>query len=361
MRIGWSRAEVPSSQGMGAGGAAASVWGDGLEDEALTVLWYPCTWSNVSDDELLLFLPSLAHTFDRDMELRLAHARPATHLRDALCAHVAQLMTRFSGDEHASDSSDVIADRRLRDSLIAILQSENLHRPIALHWALERGRAIQPNWFGPARLGDRRARRWFARVAKNTQPALELELLGLRSIMAALAALEAPSPTPTSTEPPRSHDTLARALLVAMHSGFNSAYIYPDMQVYHQMFSIAGWVGWLQRGRPSLLPAFIAEYLVDLLERPASKQPSDMATALLMHHLEQAAGTAALLRRARRVVAGGGVPVIKPRNSSWREDTAQIAQLLAEFARSESSGGTLAVSPYGVQDQSRAPQASMPH
>jgi hypothetical protein len=46
----WDQTQLPISQ---------PIWGDGFLDLSLSTFWYPRSWVDVSDDELVLFLPSL--------------------------------------------------------------------------------------------------------------------------------------------------------------------------------------------------------------------------------------------------------------------------------------------------------------
>src|SRR5689334_11545499 len=38
----------------------SSVWGDGWADLPISTIWRDCTWDEVSEDELVIFLPALA-------------------------------------------------------------------------------------------------------------------------------------------------------------------------------------------------------------------------------------------------------------------------------------------------------------
>jgi hypothetical protein len=63
----FEQAMLNSVDSDGASGAACRagrasklrVWGNGIVEQSLTTLRYPCDWASVCDDELVFFLPSL--------------------------------------------------------------------------------------------------------------------------------------------------------------------------------------------------------------------------------------------------------------------------------------------------------------
>ena len=72
------------------------VWGDGLIDQSLTTLWYPRDWSDVGEDELVLFIPTLAASHRRASD----EPGPALHIRRALAQHLDSVVRALSaGDD----------------------------------------------------------------------------------------------------------------------------------------------------------------------------------------------------------------------------------------------------------------------
>ena len=308
------------------------TWGDGLELCSLDVLWYPCTWDTVSTDELLLLLPSLACD-ERSARL---HARPATHLYDALCAKLFFISVQFFDDEGAVQA----VDRVLTASLAA---------PADLHTKIHRGSAIRDDWFCEKPFNLTSIDRFPLPAKCDAHALLTLELLGIRALAALLIAAHEPLASSDSLRNDRrlnfGTDGLWQVVLGAFHSGFNPAYLRPRLVLYHQLFTVAGWIGWLHRGRRAVMPPFIAEYVVDLLEARRTSSAADLASDLLIYYIDQAIGSKALLRAAYRVLADGRPVTVRPRRASWRASAAQAVSLLSEFANFESSGGNVGVAP----------------
>lgn len=350
----WSRREEGSGSAQGgAWSAARSVWGDGFEDCSIATLWYPCTWDTVSDDELLLYMPSLVTETERLARTGIDAARPVQHLRDALCVRILWATIRFSSNAQLATGVDIDAESFVKTTLEQILTT-HLDRPLSFASAFERGRTVQGDWFGANQVprDERRLHRLF-RAECDAQVLFALELRAIRAMATLLNAAEMRFlfGRADRADDRRRHDVdpLWHTVLAALHTSFNPAYVFPNLQAQHQLFSVAGWLGWLQRGRPALLPVFIAEYLVDLLERPTSPHTSDLASALLIHYVNDILGAERLLRAARRVVASGRAMMVRTRNARRRRDAAFLVRLLAEFALSEASGGNIAVPAQDIQ------------
>jgi hypothetical protein len=116
---------------------------------------------------------------------------------------------------------------------------------------------------------------------------------------------------------------LTQVILGALHTSFNPAYVYPELSHYHETFAVAGWLGWLQRGRRAILPVFLAEHLLDILNRVSS--PPD---AVLNYYVEEIVGTKYLGKAARGVLARGTGSIIKPRPAPHRSDPRHILAIL---------------------------------
>jgi len=325
-----------------------SVWGDGFEDLSLTTLWYPCSWDEVSQDELILYLPSLAHEAAQLSASRIVNERAIAHLSDALCARLFHSLSRFTGD--ARHSGEMPAS--IVSSFVAALEElfrTHLGGILNFPAALRHGEEIYRDWFAaPRATWGQQLRRWRLprHEAEDERYALiQLELLVLETMVAILAAARRGSVDrhidgigcDALGLPARPAGT--RDLLAALHTGCNPAYVFPELQCHHHLFTAAGWLGWVNRGRKAYLPVFIAEYLVDLLEPRHSERP--VTDALLTYYAHRIGGPNYLLKAARRVVERGYASLLNPQRLMWREDVWQVIGLMAELAKSEASDGRL--------------------
>jgi hypothetical protein len=329
-----------------------SVWGDGLEELSLTTLWYPCSWVDVAQDELILYMPSLAHEAEQKAASGIGNERAIAHLRDALCARVFHSLSRFA--DHEGQSSEL--SRGTVNSFANYVEDlfrTDLAGILTFSAALERGEVIYRDWFAaPRPTFGWQLRRWRASrpLAEHNKYALiELEMLVLEAVVASLAAALGESRRQLD------HDidamgfdarglrlaADARNLLAALHTGFNVAYLFPELQVHHHLYTLAGWLGWLNRGRKAYLPTFIAEYLIDLLEQFPGRSDKPVVDALLTYYAERIGGTRYLLKAARRVLQRQHGLLINPQRLIWREDLRRIIDLMAELAKSEASDGKL--------------------
>ena len=321
------------------------TWGEDLELCSLDVLWYPCTWDTVSTDELLLLLPSLA-CGERSARL---HARPAMHLYDALCAKLFFISVQFFDGEGTVQRT--IETSVPAHEAVARVLTASLAAPADLHTKIRRGRAIRDDWFCKKPFSLTSIDRFPLPAKRDAHALLTLELLGIRALAALLIAAHEPLASSVSSRNDRSlnfgTDGLWQVVLGAFHSGFNPAYLYPHLVLYHQLFTVAGWIGWLHRGRRAVLPPFIAEYVVDLLQARGTSSAPDLASDVLIYYIDQAIGSKALLRAAYRVLVDRRPVTIRPRRASWRTSAVQVAGLLSELANFQSSGGNVGVARNG--------------
>ena len=65
---------IISRQRTSAKNPSPAVWGEELLHQSLSTLWCPREWSDVDDDELVLFLPSLFSTDGIGAELPIRRA-----------------------------------------------------------------------------------------------------------------------------------------------------------------------------------------------------------------------------------------------------------------------------------------------
>lgn len=324
-----------------------SDWGDGLEELSLTTLWYPCSWRDVAQDELLLYLPSLAHESGVSAS-GSPNERVRLHLQDALCARILHGVRDLGagGDRSRSGRETVHA---FTTAVEGILQT-HVADVLTVSAALKRGELIYRDWFAVRGIYNWPFRRVPKAADTSNDARIELELLIIATMAAYLAAGVGKSPKSLKSDfnavrcgqvgSPELPEN-AWNVLAALHTGLNPAYLFPDLQVYHGLFTMAGWLGWLDRGRKAYLPAFVAEYLIDVLERDRQGSKCNVVDALLNYYAERVGGAAFLLKAARRVTNRGGALLVKPRALIWQSEVGRAMELLAEFARSEASDGRL--------------------
>ena len=63
------------------------------------------------------------------------------------------------------------------------------------------------------------------------------------------------------------------ALVASIYSSINAAYVYPELDYMHETLMLGAWLGFLERGRPALMPDYIAAAAPPLSRRKARKDP----------------------------------------------------------------------------------------
>ena len=323
---------LPQSRSLG----ATTVWGDGMEDLSLTSLWYPCVWNDVSEDELLLLIPSLNTESSRRAPAGASASRAVAVLRNAFHARLEHAVITYavSGPGAARASTD---ETRIRVGRLRRVLDEHLQEREPLETLLERPASDFDEWFCPARRQKRKWRGWRSwcrhdEVDLESMFELECTVLGLMATMVNAARLRFDSAESgiAASEGPGQRGvqcpTLPGATLAAVHTSFNPAYLYPQLTAHHEIFAVAGWLGWLARGRPALLPVYVAEPLVDLLDHvDGGSAPAD---AIVAYYADQVVGRESLRRRARRVLARGMALPITPRPIASGGDPRRILALV---------------------------------
>jgi hypothetical protein len=285
-----------------------SLWGDGLVDHSLSTMWYPTTWDDVSDDELVIFQPSLA--FSRTAIGGQLSERGRRFIRGTLCrrtAYVADAIATMLGDAQTSQAS--VGDC---DVLNLIARSGAL-TTLPLNEALREGRASGQHHGMP---------RNRSKLSSGAFLVAELTVLAcLDRVHADACGIDGGHDAAISFE---------QALLASIHTQFNAAYLYPHYDWGHESFAAGAWLGTLMTGRAALMPPFIAETLLDVCSAAArGGVPAPDSTRIFVHHIDMAGGTRRLAKIARRVAATGvsavvPAPVRRPRKEldgglTWNE------------------------------------------
>ncbi len=238
--------------------SALAPWGDGLAEQSLADWWYPATWDNVAPDELVVVNPSLAARSSS------VDSGPEALLRGVLVNRLTYARQIFS-DPALAFRTRARDAARLNDAELA--EAPPSRSDPYLRW-LAHGERANP--------GSRQ---------------LDFELAVIRSIARLRDAAK-----PHAAE--KEFIDLPGAVIASLHSGVNAANVTTAVGFAHELLAAATWLGHLLRGRAALMPAFIADTLVDWLPEGSAADP---CTAMLQTHAEIAVGRRALRRCAERV------------------------------------------------------------
>jgi hypothetical protein len=278
------------------------MWGDGVVTRSAATFHYPCSWDTVSEEELVFLLPSLrAHPGIASLEYG-----PAYYLRRALSARIRDSVNRAGllaqSDRSASglDMSEIIARSGvLKDGADPSQWAEdNDWRHFYRNSQFIRHRA------GPSCTKGR--------VWESPGDFLLFELYVLYCLNRVLRDAEAVAMS--APREPAAPADLDLALTASIYSSFNAAYVYPQLEFAHELLAVGGWLGYLVRGRPALMPIFVATHLIELLSRKPveAADPAAQCDALIHFHAELAAGVPRLLKRARQVRDAGYPLAVRP-------------------------------------------------
>ncbi|MDJ1157098.1 hypothetical protein QNA08_02450 [Chelatococcus sp. SYSU_G07232] len=283
-----------------------AVWGDGIVDQSLTDLWRPCGWTDVGEDELIFFLPALAHS---DLPRDGGSAGPVRHLRRALAARLHWTACRLAQTDAPRAPATIEALEAIGASgAVTMLDPAG---------AWEECRAAFLALYGPCRREDLIAPRRARMTARGRVLALAWQDEEWRRELAVLRALNALLEHATrlsgmhgpDEERPCPDVALSEALTAAIHASFNVAYVCRQYACLQELFTAGAWLCLLVRGRSALLPPQVAAPLLDILTGPrdACRETIDAASAAA------AGGSAGLLSRARHVCARGVPALVHPR------------------------------------------------
>ena len=272
---------------------ARPIWGDEWVEDSLGTLWYPCSWRDVSHDELVLLIPTLATPetgqFEKD--------GPSRYLHRALAAHLRRSVILLSGSRPGRHRAvEEVMDTIVKTGAVTTVDIREC-------WAS--GAADIAEFYGdPPALAaypiDEELERWVFEL----------------TVLACLDRVLADSKSPDVAADTR-HDcdpfNLPAILLATIYSSFNAAYIYPQLRSLHELFSAGAWLGHLLRGRAALMPEFIADSMIESL-RPSKTDDSiwDRCDRLLRTHADMAIGADKLLQIAARAKKQRAPVLVRP-------------------------------------------------
>ncbi len=253
--------------------SSSAPWGEDLSELSFSSLNYCCSWSDVAADELVYLLPSLC-------------ADPKVSANDG----VAQFLRRDL--ERCISVVDTLSE--------SVLPRHPVQELIALVLAPD---AEPLNELPPGDVLFLRCPPSLIELSFTLTTISHLARL-LRDIeLAAVVNAE-------DALPPR---TLCEALTSSVYTGINSAYVYPAYRSCHEVLATGAWLGQLLRGRSAYLPVFIAECLVDYLNRPSSTAPdTDACAAALVAYSQIVKHNNSLAAIARRVCASRRIEKVTP-------------------------------------------------
>lgn len=240
----------------------STLWGDGFACDGLPALSSVRGWHLVSPDEYILLFPRL-----------LEEAIPAV-IRSNIEVCVAVRAWRM---QQADASGPALR-----------LHSE---RP-----ASNVGMMSHDDWFAGEAAAVRLLRRLgLLKLVPGRRLAERSVLTVLDGILCAIQRDEKP------------RWSLEAEVLLAFGAGVHPAYVWPEAALSHARGTTAGWLGFLDRGRPALMPLVVAEYLTEVTDVVDSR------------FLELAGGPQVierLRRTARRRLAGENPVVRSPPRSA---------------------------------------------
>jgi len=220
-------------------GATQPPWGDGFIEYPLATLWHPRSWSDVSDDELVLYLPQLTDCDDPQFGI-------AARLRERLIhrTRISEALSVLSGDVSAVRAKPLTPEERATVG----------------HLPLDRDR---PSWMQEAAILAA-IRHMLRRACSEATDTLSLET----------------------------------ALLASMHTGINAAYVYPEHAYAHELLTAGAWLGVLLKGRRALMPRAVADVFMESEARGTKSTIDEM-----MHvHMDYLGGRKLYLHRASNVI-----------------------------------------------------------
>lgn len=244
----------------------SSPWGDGLVELSLPTLWRARHWSDLSDDELVFFIPNLM----RDDHPELS---PPARIRLAALSRFRTSLLVLGGDPQQTLRRIIEAGALLGiykdDELQAVISREATREEFALAWRLKSN--LSTDWRD--------------------------ETAVLSSLSRTLRGAETAS------------SVLSDALISSIHTAFNAAYICPSHTYAHELLGAGAWLGTLLRGRCALMPEFVAHVLIDGLDPPRN---DDLVAQILRYHVARTGGIPPLLEQAKRVLKSGRPAIARP-------------------------------------------------
>jgi hypothetical protein len=239
------------------------VWGDGFADLSLSTSLYPRDWSDVSDDELVLFFSHLSGQDHPELgiaaRLRAAYARRVRASAILRAENGANLYERTAADGRHLDDDLAMAPPSPEELAIVELFALDLARP---PWASEA-----------------------AIIGAIDRMLCEASSAGGKTA------------------------NLNEALLASIHTAINAAYVYPAHAFAHEVLATGAWFGTLLMGRPALMPLLVAHTCIDCLD--GIRQ--DPISEILKFHVARLGGSSLFLRHAHKTIKSGRSSVVPAR------------------------------------------------
>lgn len=264
------------------------IWGDGLLDQSLTDTLYPCSWSDIGEDELVFLYPSLA-----------------CQVRSAQRVDILSLLIRLalrSLADHSQQAPDASVRRRPCPAS-PMLSGGNagatgLHRASTASQAQASPAKRVASDFGCLRANEQDRsllENWVVQCLDNM----------LRDVTSERGGRSGSGSATTE---------LPEALVASIYTCVNGAYVYPQFAFGHEILTTGAWLGVLMRGRAALMPPVVAQVLRELLPLHPHTERRELGvlTELLWLHAEHTVGTAQLLRKAKTVLRSGRDVLVVP-------------------------------------------------
>jgi hypothetical protein len=264
----------------------------------------------VDADELAVLIPSLCTPRARvPLAGPIGEGIPAAVLRRALAARLYECTL-----EMAAPGLENPLDVIVRSGVVTTLPPGEASRECAPAWR---------ELFGSQSTAEHALRLKSAESPQARDERWLFELSVLASLDRLLADAGADRRDAAAPEAPIS---LSDALVGSVYASFNAAYLYPHLAAMHELLMVGAWLGHLVRRRDALMPLFIAEPMLDHLERARLSDGSDAAECeeLIELHAEIAGGRDWLLDHAKRVSSTGRVRLI----DASRADTSNAKRLV---------------------------------
>jgi hypothetical protein len=225
------------------------VWGQDLVELPLNSLWYQRSWADVSDDELVLFIPTLTERHHR--EFGVAARIRASFMRRLHASTLLSSQRNAAPRQDGTKKHMIVAEKAIADRL-----GPSSNRP---PWATE------------------------AAILNSIE----------RMLWQACSEGE--------------DTTLPDALLASIHTSINAAYVYPRCAFAHELLATGAWFGKILMGRKAVMPEFAAliceEYLADKRQDPISE--------ILRFHAQRLGGTALYMQGAKKTIKSGRAVVLE--------------------------------------------------
>lgn len=295
--------------------AFVNAWGEGLVDRSLTTLWYPVSWDEVTDDELVFLLPSLSRWRPQRGGIDgCERSGPTPYLTRTLSARARSAARLIASRSNRRGSA---AAREILDCLNCYLTSLTACQLSVLENDFVRLHSAS----GRTQKGD-------------SSGSLTAELTALAYLDRMLSDALGGAPSQRQVSPVVDWPlSLADAVAASVNARLNAAYVYPEFACAHELLSLSAVLGHLAQGRAICLPPSLAGALVDVL---TSKSKDDASAAALRTFANMAGGADYLTTIARSISATDSARRIFPYHSARaQEPEAWNARLVQRIAIEE--------------------------